>query len=367
MAFATTDKNNTSKNALCYQIISLFKIACLAFTIYIVYGWIHRYSLHKLSSVIDVKNFFETENDVSPVFSICVTDPKLDEKIKALSPEFNESSYIKFLQGNLYSEQLKQLNFDQVKFNWSEYLHDPPKAHIVSPNGKSKGFYNSNTGKYSKYYTSYIGLQSRERFLTYCLAFEPLSPDVHAIIVRLNKTIFKDGKIPDFKFRIFHHYPNQIIRSYQSVKYTWDDLDKKIDIITFTARDIEVLHRVENKRSSCIKDWKNYDKVVTQQHLRKIGCRRPYQECNEVKNICPNKKAMSESLLYPSNIVMKQFNPPCRSLEKANYIFLGNKTFKNNLPENVFEIKFFFDYRYKEILQYEQIDLEVSWISNYNQ
>ena len=142
------------KTVIIHRINAAFRIACLAFTIYIVYGWIHRYSLHKLSSVIDVKGFFETDKDVSPAFSICVTDPKLNEKIKTLSPEFNESSYIKFLQGNLYSEQLKQLNFDQVKFNWSEYLHDPPKAHIVSPNGKSKGFYNSNTGKYSKYYNA---------------------------------------------------------------------------------------------------------------------------------------------------------------------------------------------------------------------
>ena len=355
--FAGIPKTNDIEMVLFHRINTLFRIACLIFTIYIVNGWIHRYSLHKLSSVIDVKDFFKTDKDVSPAFSICVTDPKLNEKIVAFSTEFNESTYIKFLQGNLYFEELKKLNFDQIRFNWSDYLYEPPKAHLVSANGTSKGFVIA--GSFWKFYTSYIGLQSHERYLTYCLAFEPLHQEVHAIRVRLNKTIFSNGKRPDYKLRVYHHYPHQIIRSYQHVKFLWDDVDERSNKMIFSARDIEVLDRFENSRSSCSKDWKNYDQVITEQHIREIGCRRPYQESKEVQNICSNQTAMAKCGLYPSNIKMKKFPEPCRTLEKANYKFLDSQTNKKELPKDAFEVEFFFNYRYKEIVQYEQIDLEV--------
>ena len=136
-------------------------------------------------------------------------------------------------------------------------------------------------------------------------------------------------------------------------------MDEKINKMIFSARDIEVLDRFENSRSSCSKDWKTYDKLITEQHLRKIGCRRPYQESKEVQNICSNQTAMAKSGLYPSNIKMKMFNEPCRTLEKANYKFMDSKSTKKELPKDAYEIELFFNYRYKEIVQYEQIDLEV--------
>ena len=205
------------KNIIFVAINTSFTIICLVTTFHIVYGWIHRYSLHRLSSVIDMKGYFKTKNDVSPSFSLCVTDPRLNEKIVNIAPSFNESAYLKFLRGEMYHEDLRRLNFDQIRLNWSEYLYDTPKAQLVSANGTDKGF--TSAGKYWKYYTSYVGLQSHERYLTYCLAFEPLHHEVHVIRVRLNKTIFDNGDRQNYKFRVFLHYPNQIIRSYQNVKY----------------------------------------------------------------------------------------------------------------------------------------------------
>ena len=209
------------KSILFVGINRAFTVICLATTFYIVYGWIHRYSLHKLSSVIDMKGYFQTKNDVSPSFSLCVTDPKLNEKIVRFAPEFNESAFIEFLGGKVYHEELRRLDFDKIRFNWSEYLYDSPKAQLVSANGTDKGFISA--GKYWKNYTSYIGLQSHERYLTYCLAFEPLHHEVHVIRVRLNKTIFENGDRQNYKFRVFLHYPNQIIRSHlnQAINVNW--------------------------------------------------------------------------------------------------------------------------------------------------
>ena len=362
--------NKDMKSIVFIGFNTAFTIICLVITFYIVYVWIHRYSLHKLSSVIDMKGYFKTEKDVSPSFSVCVTDPKLNEKIVNIAPSFNESTYLKFLRGSMYREELRLLDFDQIRFNWSAYLYDTPKAQLVSSNGSDKGYVSA--GKYWKYYTSYIGLQSHERYLTYCLAFEPLHHEVHVIRVRLNKTIFDSGKRQNYKFRVFLHYPNQIIRSYQNVKYLWEDWKNKTingqtkwsrNQMVFSVKDIEVLQRLENKDKACVKDWNRYDQIVMEKHLKRAGCRRPYQESKVINSICSNSEAMEKSSLYPSNIIMKMFDEPCRTLEKADFKFFDSHTsLLKDAPDEIFEVKFYFNFRYKEIVQYEQIDLEVSCV-----
>ena len=124
------------------------------------------------------------------------------------------------------------------------------------------------------------------------------------------------------------------------------------------VRDVEVLERHKNKNKNCITDWKNYDEVVLEKHLEKIGCRSPYQGHGEsLRNICASKKRMKQSLLYPSDILMKMFDNPCRSLEKADYRYMEEVV--NREATEIFEMKFAFNGRYKEIVQYKQIDLEV--------
>lgn len=77
-------------------------------------------------------------------------------------------------------------------------------------------------------------------------------------------------------------------------------------------------------------------------------------------NVCSDTKTIGKGGVYPSNTVMKMFNEPCGTLEKANYKFLDSKTTNRNIPKDAIEVKFYFNDRYKETVQYEQIDLEVS-------
>ena len=139
---------------------------------------------------IDIKNYFHTDLDVQPAFSICATDSKLNEKLKMLAPDYNESSYIKFLQGKVYHEELKELNFNHLKFNWSEYFYQKPKAYLVGSDGRQ--LRNVSESNYWKSYTSYTGLLSQNRYLSNCLAIEPLDKHVHSVTFLFNKSIFEN-------------------------------------------------------------------------------------------------------------------------------------------------------------------------------
>ena len=339
------------------QINVSFHIGCILVTTGIVIWWLHKYSLHNLSSAVDIKPYFETKNDVQPVFSICVVDPKLNEKLEIFAPGYNKSTYIKFLQGNVYHEELKNLDFNYLRFNWTEYFYQTPTAFLVSKNGTDLGRFPMTKGW--RYYTSYIGLQSLNRYLTDCLTVEPLSNEVRNIRLRLNGSIFKNGKRPIYsKFRVFLHYPHQIIRSYSTVKYLWDARDNETAYrMSFRVHDVEVLHRYSGGRHVCVDDWSNYDNIVLDTHLNQVGCRSPYHVSKTNQLVCSSKEKMKESLIYPSNLFMKKFNPPCRSVEKIYYRYQEANT--KDIPNGTFEMKFFFNSRYKEIVQYEQVDLGV--------
>ena len=54
---------------------------------------------------------------------------------------------------------------------------------------------------------------------------------------------------------------------------------------------------------------------------------------------------------------MRKFNTPCRSLEKAEFNYFENELASNQ--GGIFTIQFRFKTHYKEIVQYEQIDVEV--------
>ena len=287
----------------------LFKTLCFFFSICIVVSWIQRYSLHKLASATDLKDYFDTKMALQPVFSICVTDPQLNEKVKQMTPGYNKSTYIRFLQGDVYYEELKKLDFEHIRFNWSQYFYETPIAYIVSKNGTYSGKVPMSP-KYGKYYTSFVGLMHNRQYLTNCLAIEPFTNEVNRIRIVLNRSILEEKKRSNYKFRVFFHYPHQIFRSYSNSKYLWEDWNSTKDYkMTFYVDDVEVLQRHKNRNNKCITDWNNYDEVVLEKHLEKIGCRSPYQVYDgSPRNVCSTMNEMKKSQLPLNNMMLKSLH-----------------------------------------------------------
>ena len=338
----------------------LYNILCALATIFIIIWWVYKYSLHNLSCSIDIKNFFESEESVQPVFSVCVVDPELDTKLqKASHSKYNKSVYIRFLRGEEYPENLRYLNYSLIRFNWSEYFYKPPQATLIADNGSFLG--RVPVSEYWRYSTSFIGLQSSNKYLTDCISFEPLKKKVGTIRVKLNSSIFNHGVRPSTsnEFRVFLHYPGQIIRSYSTLKSTWEKIDNLSSLyMLFRITDVQVLQKYPTRHQKCIGDWRNYDKNAFKAIFEKVGCQAPYQYIYGTNHpLCPTKEKMKDTILYPSNRQMKRFDYPCRSLHKAQYKY--SETMSRSLPNGVFEMAFYFTNQYKETKQYEQIDLGV--------
>ena len=64
----------------------LYRIFCIGFALVVISSILYRYCLNNLASTSDTKNYFESKKDLQPAFSVCVVDPELDIKIKAIDP-----------------------------------------------------------------------------------------------------------------------------------------------------------------------------------------------------------------------------------------------------------------------------------------
>ena len=209
------------------------------------------------------------------------------------------------------------------------------------------------------YYTSFIGLQSNNKYLTDCIALEPLSRDVSSIKMLFNLSIFDQGIRKQYQFRVFLHYPGQLIRSYSTLKHKWDLHDNMTTyIMTFRISNVQVLERIPTRHQSCIEDWKNFDHTAFKTQLSKIGCQSPYHHIYDLNYpICSEKEKMKQSLLFPSNRIMRKFSHPCRSIDSIQYTY--SEVISNKLPKGFTQMNFHFTTQYKETKQHFQINFEV--------
>ena len=121
-------------------VIVFYNFTCILVTVFIIGWWLYQYSLENLACSIDIKSFLEQDHEVQPMFSICITDPELDEKLMNLTKNrFNKSSYIRFLRGDEFHKELKNIDYNEIKFNWTNYFSSPPGASLLSKTGKNLG------------------------------------------------------------------------------------------------------------------------------------------------------------------------------------------------------------------------------------
>ena len=96
---------------------------------------------------------------------------------------------MKFLRGKEYFEEIRTLDFEKIKFNWTSYFYETPMARLVFKNGTTLGVKMVPKSDKWTYYTSYIGLQSSSKYLQDCLAIQPLRKEVYLIKMKVSKSI----------------------------------------------------------------------------------------------------------------------------------------------------------------------------------
>ena len=300
-----------------YMINIIFHILCIAATIGCVSWCVWNYSLDLDVSLVEHREFGEEENYIKPAISVCFVDPFLKDQMKDFNPRINMSEYKDFLAGKHWTEEMSQINFENV----TKKLEDFIAGYWVEFNNRDIRFHGVNSQKFqmNKPYVSYIGFIYN--WMLKCYSVD-VPWDVRKFGLLLKKEIFPNRiRTSSNGFAVSIHYPHQFIKSYENIWMNWPEQKNPSDrfyAMIFTLKSFEVTIRRNSKRQPCNTDWKKDDFKVSEQVLDSVKCRPPYNIWNSTYPLCNTKEKMALSSFF-IGAQKDKFKEPCQSVEKIVY------------------------------------------------
>ena len=102
---------------------STFKGFCLVFAIIMVFYWWFELIVEDDDySLVDYKKFqYQVTDTRLPEISLCIENPFISENLEDINSTFSVENYIQFLKGEIYDEQMKDIDYDNVTVNLADY------------------------------------------------------------------------------------------------------------------------------------------------------------------------------------------------------------------------------------------------------
>ena len=305
--------HNFTRSAL---ISSVFNFVCVTVTLTMVGYWCYEYFKDNDLSLVDYTKFGNVQ-DAYPVMSMCFDSPFVDEKLKQIHPDLNRSHYLKFLKGEIYDAELRNIDYDNVTLNILDYIGD----YIVHWRNGSKIVYNMSNSVLRKpprvIYSGFLN-----GYITKCFTIEIRNKhmqQVKGVYYSYKQQIFgiyPNGSRPtDGSFGTIFHIPSQFLLSMQTARYGWPERNGKSGYyMSFTINVMEVLRRRNKRKDPCTSNWRGFDQFVMDHILAKVGCRAPYQtQYRTDLPICTGREKMKESLFAfdAARSFTAEFTQPC--------------------------------------------------------
>ena len=313
----------------------LFKGACFATALIMVFYWIFEFAITDEDlSVVDYKNFHQESSISIPEVSLCIENPFIEEKLKEINSTLTTSKYINFLKGDIFDDKLKNIDYENVTINLSNFLLHS----TVTWNNGSILMYNSlNDTVNHGTYTTFNGFL-HNKFVK-CFASKLSTKhkgDFNWFQILYVQNTFLNGistGSPGKGLIVVLHYPNQFLVSTNNVKFfsrSRDRMERIEDesfIMSLYLKDMEILKRRDKHSFSCLEESDEYDDIIYERHFESIGCQASYhqkQKTNKVFPICNTKENMRKVMALPSISHHQVENrekhpPPCQIMSRLNF------------------------------------------------
>ena len=343
---------------------SLTKIICISATVSLVGMWIFIYNLDNDSSVIESKVYFKSEDDKFPVMSLCFKQFLDDNSFRKYGANITANAYKEFNFGQHFENAFMKIDFNEVTSNISDFiLH----YEVEYRNGTELNT-TENIAWKPLYYT--FSWNSWGHFLK-CFGFEIIDRNVYHVRIFISRKIFRNS-INDIggTFATLFHYPNQVLSSLQTVKrqwLVWPD-NKTNHYISFNIKNVDVTTlRFKDDRENCVPDWKRYDNITLENHLKSCECRTPDQTTASHWPICSTKEKMKQARIHLNNNERR----PCRKVNSVDFDLGESKSFEESnrtSSDHWFCITIrILNHRFKDTIQQKEVDIQtlIGYIGGY--
>ena len=275
--------------------------------------WFYKFEVEDRDiGVVDYVAIEEAVDIKPPVASLCFIDPFIRSKLEKNFPGIDSSSYLDFLKGEHFDENLNNVDYSNVSLNLDEFvLYGYSQMRNETIPIQDSLFNKESFNGFNKW-----------GFFEKCfeVTSNKSSNHLYQIIVkydldRLRQYLGNDS----MSFSVAINYPGQYL-----LRITLpDDVDMESEDknLLLNIEDIEVIKSRNTRIRKCTPydDKKSFDDMVLDAHIISKGCNVPY--LRGLKNFpkC-HKKEDVKSLLYDYTIVQTKYYPvSCQRLSKIVY------------------------------------------------
>ena len=235
----------------------LFKLSCVFITISLIIFAIYKYLLDKDIAVIAFTKFHEQEKDIYPSVMLCFYNPFVSKQFVKYGSTINSTVYKNFLRGEIWSQELANVDFDDVTLDidkyflkyrvlYSEQIQDTSygtysimNKSTLKPGWKSP--YVSLKAPFMKCFTVDIPFEAKKNIIKLSIN---LKTDIFPLSIRPPEiTLDSDGDI-NGGFSVLFHYQRQLFRNINFLKSVWPlrtEHSSKNYAMNFNLQNIEVI------------------------------------------------------------------------------------------------------------------------------
>lgn len=289
--------------------------------------WIHKYGKNEDVTTTEYISFEEKDEIILPELNICIINPFLSNKLENISNDLNTETYLKYLKGEISSnENLYQVDYDQVTLNLFEYLN---RIVVTFRPGKNPPMYTCNNTQncpYISFKANYSGFAGPIFYR--CFGIETnrkYAKDVHTICMDFKSTLkpkLRRNSSIASSVRIVINYPHQQFRGMNSHHSLWTDRYDTKSISNINIHSIEILRHRNKPNHQCLEEWMYYDSFILREHMKKAGCRAPYQNSFEDLSVCDTKAKMKRSIFDIQTL--PKLPVPCQEMSQLAFTFTND-------------------------------------------
>ena len=387
----------------------LVQTICVVVAIGLACLCVHKYCLDDDLAEINFQTFNDQEHAIYPSITLCFMGPDifLKNKLKRFGSSISQSKYSNFLQGIIWDDTMRDIDFDEVTINIKDYL----EGVIISSAGDNARHCSPNFHKILKHFSvpGCINTTDHEDFPPNTFQFYVSYRDYHTKCFsmdvpfkqgsKLNRlrlfirnkifpTKVDDQYVFEKNFGVFLHYPRQLFRSPIRKLYQNVQNGSLLKVMKFKMQNIEVLIRRNKPSRECNQNWKKDDDRILFKIVRAIGCEPPHwklnveddlkikeniTKCSEMRKMQLFSRHSPLAYLIPNINFLNNLSPPCHDVTQSLYEYKedawNKEEFKGlDVEANFFEINLAFPSSvYKEIVQIRAYGLQslVGYIGGY--
>ena len=193
-----------------------------------------------------------------------------------------------------------------------------------------------------------------------CLGFDSKLTNIDSAYLKFNSSIYPKGIRPSsylfpFSTVVILHLPNQISLVANLGKYTWPKRTRKNSyLMDFTIQQFDILKRRNKGNDPCLPDGLNFDQIILDEFLDKVGCKAPYHRTNKSLELCGLKNKLKEASSY--SLESEKTIKTCTSISSLTFSYDESDDY--GFGSDWFRVGLDYPNQYREIKMIQAIDFQ---------